>query len=156
MEGSLTITSPDEAVWVRTDAHSLLQVLLNLSRNSIRAVTGRRSPSIGMEVLASREHVQIRFRDSGPGVAEPELLFQPFQATSESTGLGLYVSRAILRSFGGELFYEPAPEGSCFVIQLRRVHSGKTTSHDNGGEKANPRPHHRRPYIVSRRVATTA
>src|SRR5256884_7103727 len=33
-------------------------------------------------------------------------------------GLGLYVSRAILRSFGGELAYEARPVGCCFVISV--------------------------------------
>ena len=51
-------------------------------------------------------------------MAEPDDLFKPFQASSNSSGLGLYISRAILRSHGGNLRYEPQPEGSCFVVEL--------------------------------------
>ena len=61
---------------------------------------------------ASRRRVEsdlvvVRFRDSGPGVAHPEELFRPFQPGAHSFGLGLYISRAILRSHGGGLRYEP-------------------------------------------------
>ena len=47
-----------------------------------------------------------------------ENLFRPFQRGAESTGLGLYMSRAIMRSFGGELLYEPRERGCCFAIVL--------------------------------------
>jgi len=57
----------------------------------------------------------IRFEDTGGGVAAPENLFRPFQRGAQSTGIGLYVSRAIMRSFGGEVTFEPRPEGSCFA-----------------------------------------
>ena len=62
--------------------------------------------------------VVVRFRDTGPGVTNPEYLFKPFHPDAHSTGLGLYVSRAVLRSHGGDLRYEPCPDGSCFVVQL--------------------------------------
>jgi two-component system sensor kinase FixL len=35
--------------------------------------------------------------------------------------LGLYISRAILRSFGGELVFEPRTEGCCFAVRLSRL-----------------------------------
>ena len=36
-------------------------------------------------------------------------------------GLGLYVSRAILRSAGGDLQFEPRKEGCCFAVSLTRT-----------------------------------
>ena len=74
-------------------------------------------------MTASREgsRVVVRFHNNGPGIAEPEHLFQAFQAGAEGSGLGLYVSRAILRSFSGNLSYEPAPEGCCFRVELEAV-----------------------------------
>jgi two-component system, LuxR family, sensor kinase FixL len=62
--------------------------------------------------------VTIRFEDTGTGVGSPERLFHPFQQGATSTGLGLYVSRAVVRSFGGDLVYEPRSEGACFAIVL--------------------------------------
>ena len=63
----------------------------------------------------------IRFHDSGPGIAFPERLFQPFQHAADGTGLGLYVSRAVVRSYGGDLRFEPQETGSCFAIELQVV-----------------------------------
>jgi signal transduction histidine kinase len=45
------------------------------------------------------------------GSFRQKAFFRQFQRGAESGGLGLYVSRAIMRSFGGELSYEPRSEG---------------------------------------------
>jgi len=64
--------------------------------------------------------VVVRLYDTGPGVAHPDDLFKAFQAGAHASGLGLYISRAILRSHGGNLRYEPQPEGSCFAWSYGR------------------------------------
>jgi signal transduction histidine kinase len=73
-----------------------------------------------LRVTASEENgkVVIRFADTGIGIASPEKLFQPFQPGAKSSGLGLYVSRAIMRSFGGDLAFERRSEGCCFAVLL--------------------------------------
>ncbi len=103
-------------VWA--DRHRLLQVLLNLTKNSERALRNSSVKTIDIEVSAGPSAVSIRFTDSGPGVESPGKLFQPFQKGAESTGLGLYLSRALLRSFRGELRYDAAAPGCSFVIDL--------------------------------------
>jgi K+-sensing histidine kinase KdpD len=45
-------------------------------------------------------------------------LFRPFQADADMNGLGLYISRAILQTFHGDLRYAPRSPGSCFVASL--------------------------------------
>ena len=62
--------------------------------------------------------VLVRFLDTGPGVAKPDSLFRPFQTGAQASGLGLYLSRAVVKSYGGDLYYEPVPEGACFAVQL--------------------------------------
>ena len=62
----------------------------------------------------------VRFEDTGPGVKSPEKLFQPFARSGEASGLGLFVSRTILRSFAGDLRHEPRAQGSCFAVHLAR------------------------------------
>src|SRR5205823_8104192 len=64
---------------VRADPSGLLQVLLNLTHNSIRALRSRRDRSISVIAYKLGESVLVRFSDNGPGISAPELLFQPFQ-----------------------------------------------------------------------------
>ena len=47
-----------------------------------------------------------------------EKLFQPLQKGAEATGLGLFLSRAFMRSFGGDLRYDPQAPGCSFVVEL--------------------------------------
>jgi two-component system, LuxR family, sensor kinase FixL len=104
---------------VQADHHSLLQVFVNLSRNSLRALEGCPVREVRISATAERDLVVVSFRDSGPGVAQPDELFRPFQAGAHSVGLGLYISRAILRAHGGGLRYDAgAGPGSCFTVEL--------------------------------------
>jgi len=103
---------------VQADHHSLLQVFVNLARNSQQALQSSRNGQVRIQAAVESDLVVVRFHDSGPGVSHPEELFRPFQPGAHAYGLGLYISRAILRAHGGGLRYEPAPAGSCFVVEL--------------------------------------
>jgi PAS domain S-box-containing protein len=103
---------------VRADHHSLLQAFLNLARNSQQAIEVADNKELIVEASVENDMVVVRFRDTGPGVASPDELFKPFQPGAHSTGLGLYISRAVLRSHGGDLRSEPKSDGSCFVVVL--------------------------------------
>jgi PAS domain S-box-containing protein len=119
---------------VVADRQSLLQVFLNLAKNSERALQGSNSPEIEIAAGFENGRVVVRFGDNGPGVANPEPLFQPFQRGAESTGLGLYLSRAFLRSFKGELRHEWQSRGCCFVLELTpMIEAGD----DTGGHAEN-------------------
>ena len=61
----------------------------------------------------------VTFEDSGAGVASPESLFQPFQPGAGGAGLGLYVSRAVVRTYGGDLRFEPTEKGARFTVELQ-------------------------------------
>jgi two-component system, LuxR family, sensor kinase FixL len=104
---------------VRADHHSLLQVFLNLARNSERAMRESARKEFSVHAAEEGGAVLVRFCDTGCGVDATEHLFQPFQPGAEQSGLGLYVSRAIVRSFDGDLRYVPQAGGSCFVVELR-------------------------------------
>lgn len=100
------------------DRYGLQQVFLNLARNSMRAMESTAAKQLTVSSEAYNGRVMIRFEDSGVGIASPFQLFKPFQPGANATGLGLYVSRAILRSFGGELKFEPRSRGCCFAVSL--------------------------------------
>ena len=61
----------------------------------------------------------VRFIDSGAGVSAGGTPVRPFQPGANGAGLGLYVSRAVVRSYGGDLRFEArAPGGTCFAVEL--------------------------------------
>lgn len=117
-EGRVDWALPSPVPTVAADPHGLLQVLLNLSQNSLRAVSSSGERRLQISVSSDEQSVRISFEDSGPGVAAPERLFQPFQAGADGSGLGLYISRAIVRSYGGDLRFDPTTSGCRFVVEL--------------------------------------
>jgi signal transduction histidine kinase len=106
---------------VCADQASLMQVFLNLARNSKRAMHAMPDGEVIVETDVKPDAVIIRFRDTGPGVPEPDRLFKPFSPDAADSGLGLYISRTVLRSFGGDLDYDPNSPGACFTIRLVRM-----------------------------------
>jgi C4-dicarboxylate-specific signal transduction histidine kinase len=103
-------------VWA--ERHNLLQVLLNLTKNSQRAMQDQERKEFSVSACVEGDRVVVRVRDTGHGIPNPERLFQPFQEGAEATGLGLYLSRAFVRTSNGDLRYEPGPAGCCFALDL--------------------------------------
>ncbi|HTB16969.1 MAG TPA: ATP-binding protein [Bryobacteraceae bacterium] len=118
MDGTVAWELPDTIPAVVADPYGLLQVFLNLAQNSVRAVAEGPLRMLEITVLFGEQRVLVFFQDSGPGVQTPEQLFQPFQAGADGAGLGLYISRAIVRSYGGDLRFDPSARGCCFVVEL--------------------------------------
>lgn len=107
------------------DRIQIQQVLLNLVRNAIEAISelgsARCEITIRTTVLPDGDF-EISVSDNGPGVS-PEIgdrMFDPFCTTKESgTGLGLAISRTIVQAHHGTLGYRPVqPHGACFYIHL--------------------------------------
>ena len=116
--GSVSWNMPESGLRVLANRYSLMQVFMNLAQNSHRAVQSGAAPSLSIAVVRQAGRVCVSFRDTGPGIKDTKHLFQPFQQGAQNVGLGLFISRAILRSFGGELRYEPVDRGCCFVVDL--------------------------------------
>ena len=121
IEGRVTWDVPEELPFVYADSFGLTLAFLNLSQNSQRAVLGSAQKTLHISVSATVGKAAILFEDSGPGVADPRRLFEPFQQGADGAGLGLHISRAILRSYGGELHHEPSARGCRFVAELQAV-----------------------------------
>jgi len=121
IEGNIHWHLPEHLPAVLSEPHGLLQAFLNLAKNSNRAVQEVALRELHITVLVEGRKVIVRFQDTGPGIRTPEKLFQPFQNGATGSGLGLYISRFIVRSYGGELRFEPPPNGSCFAVELDAV-----------------------------------
>jgi C4-dicarboxylate-specific signal transduction histidine kinase len=100
----------------------VMQVLLNLAINALDAMDGAGTLELSTAVEGGR--VLARVRDTAAGVPEivRQRLFEPFfttKAPGRGTGLGLYVSRGIVESLGGELELERSgSDGTTFVLSL--------------------------------------
>jgi signal transduction histidine kinase len=115
---------------VRANHQGLIQTLLNLSQNSLRAVHDAPQPRFTIETSLQNGKITLRVCDNGSGIRNTQHLFQPFRPESDGSGLGLYVSRALVESFSGELRFDPTATGCCFVITLLPAHNeGQAISH---------------------------
>lgn len=131
-------------VWA--DRQSLMQVFLNLTKNSERAMIEETRRELTVSARSDKHRVVVRISDTGCGVANPDRLFRPFQQSAQATGLGLYLSRALMRSFRGDLRYVSEPHGSSFIVELSpaAADDGK-----NGYGTGDPDSINRRPQPVS-------
>lgn len=123
-DGTVSWKLPAKVPHVLAEPFGLMQAFLNLTQNSLRAVQDRPTKELSIETAAADGMVSIAFTDTGPGVRNPQRLFEPFQQGSDHVGLGLYVSRAILRSYGGDLRYEPS-DGKCRFVAYLQAAGGR-------------------------------
>jgi len=109
---------PEDLPQVLVDRIQIQQVLLNLIRNAIEAMQLHEPENRRLTVSASAGadgFVEVAVRDTGPGCA-PELIgriCEAFYTTKErGIGMGLPISRTIIRAHGGRLWVEPSqPHG---------------------------------------------
>nr|WP_296748964.1 ATP-binding protein [Thioalkalivibrio sp.] len=105
------------------------QVLMNLLRNAIEAVEGRRDAHIQLQVDRNRRDLVISVRDNGPGIPPYRLasLFDPFATRKEGgMGLGLSISRSLVEAHGGHLTAGNLPEGGAefrFTLPEENAHA---------------------------------
>jgi C4-dicarboxylate-specific signal transduction histidine kinase len=114
----LTIDMPDHLLRVQADRHLLLQATLNVANNAFRAMRSAAVRQLRIEVREDPHLVNMRIWNSAAGPWDPDALFSPFQPGAEGDGLGLFLARAIIRSFGGNIRFEPSLNGCGFVFEL--------------------------------------
>ena len=107
------------------DPEGLSRAILNVVTNALDAVEGRPHAAVTISVAADREAglVRVRVADNGAGMTPETLadIFNLFASTkgARGTGLGLTVSRKILREHGGEIHASSRiGEGSTFLLEF--------------------------------------
>src|SRR5690242_2822622 len=114
---------------IMVDLLQIEQVLINLMRNAIEAISDsgsmRGTVHIGAKVLDD-ELVEVRVVDSGPGFP-PALLENAFLPLSshkaEGLGIGLPLCRSIIEAHGGQLWLDDSPKGAaiCFALPIAKT-----------------------------------
>ena len=121
----LSLEAPSEPVTVRGDAHAISRAITNLVTNAITHGGGAGQISV---VVSSDRTIEVI--DDGPGVAESlrPRLFEPFSREGqnpEGCGLGLHLTREIMRAHGGEVELQPRRPGASFTLLFPpSVHHG--------------------------------
>ena len=114
----------DEKTFIEADPSLIEQVLINLVRNSIEALDGRKNGMISLSVKETANHINIMVQDNGPGVQPTDVqdIFLPFFTTKkDGMGIGLSLSRQIMNLHGGTLTVESIPgEKTAFSLVFNR------------------------------------
>jgi len=115
----LSLEAPDTPVIVRGDVHAIARAITNLVGNAV--AHGGGAGQIVVVVGADRT---VEVRDEGPGVPTDlrPRLFEPFsrgRQEGEGCGLGLHLTREIMRAHGGEVALLPGSKrGATFRLSF--------------------------------------
>jgi signal transduction histidine kinase len=110
---------------VPLDPEGIHRALLNILGNALDAVEGRKNPqvTVGTRLDPEENWVRLLVLDNGVGIPPQQVIdiFKPFVSTkgARGTGLGLAVSRKILREHGGDIIVQSQQgKGSKFILRL--------------------------------------
>jgi signal transduction histidine kinase len=107
---------------VRADMNQMLQVFSNIINNAVYAMQETGGGTLTVRTLFEKGNVVILFSDTGPGMRDPLLVFDPFYTTKpvgKGTGLGLSICYGLIRDQGGQITCYNRPEGGAtFRIDL--------------------------------------
>lgn len=122
---AVTLTLPDEETLterVRAEPVRLEQVIINLLQNALDAAG--EGGVIAIAVTTEARSCFVSVIDNGPGIAEDmrDRMFHPFATTkSDGLGLGLVISRDIMRDLGGDLVVGESPRGTRMTMKIPRA-----------------------------------
>ncbi|WP_425098372.1 sensor histidine kinase [Tropicibacter sp. S64] len=111
---------PDGPVFALGGEVRLGQVFVNLINNAADAMAGQTAKRIAI-ALETGPLLTVTVQDTGPGIADPEKVFEPFYSTKEvgsGMGLGLSISYGLVQSFGGNIRGVNTGDGALFTVEL--------------------------------------
>lgn len=112
---------PDLAL-VMADGNQILQVLLHVLNNAVDALEEAGGGQLIVRTRNEEQQVVLEISDTGPGIAEPSRVFDPFYTTKplgHGTGLGLSACYGIIQEHEGKIeCFNLQPQGAMFRITL--------------------------------------
>ena len=142
----LDLRLADELPAIEGDRIQLQQVLLNLVRNALDAMSTSHGPPRRLRISTetAESGALVAVEDSGPGVSPVDLahIFESFYSTkSGGLGVGLSICHGIIEAHGGKLWVTHAvPHGAIFRFTLPAIESVDTLSSRQGMENENVAP----------------
>lgn len=118
------IVKDDVKALIKLDRALMSQVLINLVKNALDAVKDTKQPQLSLTLTRDADTIHVTVEDNGPGVAAnaTQEIFVPFYTTkAEGSGIGLALSRNIVRAHGGLLAYDRVNDRTCFTVSLPKT-----------------------------------
>jgi len=119
---SLTMKGNDPLPRVLGNPSQLLQAFLQIVENAVDALQEVGGGRLEVSLWREAHEVVVRFADSGPGLRDPERVFDPFYTTKpvgKGTGLGLSATYGVIQDHKGQITCYNRPEGgAAFEIRL--------------------------------------
>ena len=119
---SLTVESKDPLPRVLGNPNQLLQAFLQIVENAVDALQEIGGGRLQVSLWREANEVIVQFADSGPGLRDPERVFDPFYTTKpvgKGTGLGLSATYGVIQDHKGQITCYNRPEGgAAFEIRL--------------------------------------
>lgn len=113
---------PPYEMLMMADPQLLEQVLINLLKNAMQAVDGQLDAKIQLSAFRTAENRTIvQVQDNGGGIPEElkEQVFIPFFTTKEKgSGVGLSLSRQIMRLHKGRIWFNELEKGVVFNVEV--------------------------------------
>jgi signal transduction histidine kinase len=110
------------------NSNQLLQAFLQVVENAVDALQDAGGGSLKVSVRHEGAEVVIEFADTGPGLRDPERVFDPFYTTKpvgKGTGLGLSATYGVVQDHKGQITcYNRAEGGAAFEIRLPALRTG--------------------------------
>jgi signal transduction histidine kinase len=107
---------------VRGNVNQLFQVFIEITENAMDALVECGGGSLNVSAMRHKNDVVIHFSDSGPGLRDPQRVFDPFYTTKpvgKGTGLGLSVVYGVIQDHGGHISCQNKPEGGAlFIVRI--------------------------------------
>ena len=126
---TIRIDNGERVPLVTANTEAVQHVVLNLLVNAIQSFEGR-GGTVSVSCRVGSD-VRLRIRDDGRGIplAARGHLFEPFRTSRpQGTGVGLFLSRGIMRRFGGDILlsHSEVGVGSCFEVVFAPARHGAT------------------------------
>ena len=110
---------------IHGNANQLLRASLHIIENAIDALEEVGGGKLLITAKRERNEIVVSFSDTGPGIRDPQRVFDPFYTTKpvgKGTGLGLSATYGVIQDHAGQILCHNKPQGGAeFVLRLPAV-----------------------------------
>ncbi|MBC8047608.1 MAG: HAMP domain-containing histidine kinase [Fimbriimonadaceae bacterium] len=121
-EAEIKMILPNKNIFVYADKNQLIRVFNNLIKNATQAITKDQEGCIEVSLESYDHRAVVKVKDNGIGITDEqkEKVFVPnFTTKSSGMGIGLAMSKNIIESAGGYIWFESEPDnGTTFFVEF--------------------------------------